>query len=243
MVENGRNELGQPIGFAVPDWQARPRPPKTAMEGNWARVEPLDPDAHGKDLFAAFRADRGGRIWTYMPYGPFDEFEAYDAWLRTSCMDDDPFFHAIVDRQTGAALGVASFLRINPKVGVIEVGHICMSPALQRTPIATDALFLMMTRVFDELGYRRYEWKCDALNAGSRSAAARLGFSFEGVFRQATLYKGRNRDTAWFAIVDRQWSALRTAYEQWLDASNFDANGMQKTRLSELTSAALSQAR
>ena len=153
--------------------------------------------------------------------------------MADTCLGEDPLFHAIVEAASGRALGVASYLRIEPEVGVIEVGHINYAPALQRTAAATEAMYLMMAPVFEELGNRRYEWKCDALYAASRRAAERLGFAFEGVFRQATLYKGRNRDSAWYAITDRDWPALKAAFEAWLDPANFDAAGMQKARLSE----------
>jgi RimJ/RimL family protein N-acetyltransferase len=223
------NHLGQPIGFAVPDWQARPRPPRTAMEGRFCRLEPLDPDRHAASLFEANRDDKEGRNWTYLAYGPFERFEDYRAWMEQTCRADDPFFHAVI--VDGRAVGVASYLRIEPAVGVIEVGHINYSPRLQRTPAATEAMYLMMRRVFDELGYRRYEWKCDALNAPSRAAAQRLGFQFEGIFRQATLYKQRNRDSAWFSILDREWPALKSAFERWLAPENFDAAGRQRHQL------------
>jgi RimJ/RimL family protein N-acetyltransferase len=171
-------------------------------------------------------------MWTYLAYGPFADHGAYNAWLAGAAESDDPLFHAIVDGRSGRALGVASFLRIEPAVGVIEVGHIAYAPALQRTPAATEAMYLMMRRVFDELGYRRYEWKCDALNEPSRRAALRLGFTFEGIFRQATLYKGRNRDTAWYSVVDKEWPERKAAFEAWLEPGNFDAEGRQRTRLS-----------
>ena len=227
------NHLGQPIGFAVPDWMPARRPPRTAMQGRWCRVEPLEVARHGAELFAAYAEDREGRIWTYMGYGPFESLPEFEKWMAASCLGDDPLFHAIVEGASGRALGVASYLRVEPKVGAIEVGNINYAPALQRTAAATEAMLLLMVRVFEELGYRRYEWKCDALNAGSRAAAERLGFTFEGVFRQATMYKGRNRDTAWYAITDRDWPALKRAYEAWLDPANFDAEGAQKTRLGE----------
>ncbi len=228
------NHLGQPIGFAVPDWAPAPLPPRTAMAGRWCRVEPLDVARHAGDLFAAYSEDVEGRIWTYMGYGPFASLPEFEAWMAAACLGDDPLFHAIVEAASGRALGVASYLRAQPEVGVIEVGHINYAPPLQRRAAATEAMFLMMARVFEELGYRRYEWKCDALNDASRRAAERLGFVFEGVFRQATMYKGRNRDTAWYAITDRDWPALKRAYEAWLDPANFDAAGRQKARLSEL---------
>ncbi len=229
------NALGQPIGFAVDGWTARPRPPRDAMEGRYCRVEPIDPERHAADLHAANSEDGEGRIWTYMSYGPFETAADYRAWVERDCLGDDPLFHAVVGVESGRAVGVASYLRIEPAVGVIEVGHINYAPPLQRTIASTEAMFLMMRRVFDELGYRRYEWKCDALNARSRSAAARLGFRYEGIFRQATIYKGRNRDTAWFAITDKEWPALKVCYERWLDPANFDGGGSQRESLSSLT--------
>jgi RimJ/RimL family protein N-acetyltransferase len=228
------NHLGQPIGFPLPGWSARPRPPRTPMEGRLCRVEPIDVERHAADLHAANREDKEGRIWTYLAYGPFERLEDYRDWMRQSCLGDDPLFHAVIDRKTGRATGVASYLRIDPAPGVIEVGHINYAPPLQRTAAATEAMFLMMRRVFDELGYRRYEWKCDALNAPSRAAALRLGFQYEGIFRQATIYKARNRDTAWYAIIDRDWPELKARYERWLDSANFDAAGRQRRKLSEV---------
>jgi RimJ/RimL family protein N-acetyltransferase len=228
------NHLGQPIGFPVADWSPRARPPRSPMVGQYCRLEPLDAARHGAELHRANREDRDGRIWTYLPYGPFETLRAFRDWIDAECRGDDPLYHAIVDLRSGTALGVASYLRINPGVGVIEVGHINYAPPLQRTPAASEAMFLMMSRVFDQLGYRRYEWKCDALNAGSRRAAERLGFRFEGVFRQATLYKGRNRDTAWYAITDQDWPAIRSAFQTWLDPANFDPAGQQRRSLREI---------
>ncbi|MBX6321643.1 MAG: GNAT family N-acetyltransferase [Rhodospirillaceae bacterium] len=230
-----RNALGQPVGFPVPGWSPRPRPPRTAMTGRLVRVEPLDPERHAADLHAANAADRDGAMWTHMASGPFAGLADYRAWMARTCLGEDPLFHAVVERASGRALGLAAYLRIDPGNGVIEVGHIVWAPALQRTPAATEAMYLMMARVFDELGYRRCEWKCDALNAPSRAAAERLGFTFEGIFRQAVVYKGRNRDTAWYAVIDRDWPALKAAFQRWLDPSNFDAAGRQRTRLSDLT--------
>lgn len=223
--------MNQPVGYTVKDWTPRPRPPRTSMEGRFCRLEPIDPDRHAEDLYAANNQDTEGLLWTYMGYGPFADLSDYRRWMMRDCLGDDPLFHAVIDVATGRAMGVASYLRIEPAVGVIEVGHINYAPPLQRTPAATEAMYLMMRRVFDELGYRRYEWKCDALNARSWSAAARLGFRFEGVFRQATIYKGRNRDTAWFAITDGDWLALKARFERWLDASNFDEHGGQRESL------------
>ncbi len=226
------NELGQPIGEAVKNWQPVSRPSRTAMEGRYCRIEPIDPDRHGSDLFLAFRADKEGRNWTYLPYEPFETEAALRDWMAKTCLGDDPLFHAIIDSNSDKAVGVASYLRIQPTFGTIETGHIHYSPLLQRTPAGTEAMFLMMRRVFSELGYRRYEWKCNALNAPSRRAAERLGFSFEGVFRQALIVKGRNRDTAWYSILDKEWPALEQALSGWLDPSNFDEHGQQKASLS-----------
>jgi RimJ/RimL family protein N-acetyltransferase len=228
------NELDQPIGFPLPGWRAPARPPREPMVGRWCRIEPLDPERHAGDLFAANAQDADGRGWTYLPYGPFADLDAYRAWMQATCLGDDPLFHAIVDLASGKPVGVASYLRVEPKSGAIEVGHLRYSPLLQRSPASTEAMWLLMKRVF-ELGYRRYEWKCDALNAPSRAAALRLGFTFEGVFRQATVYKGRNRDTAWFSIVDQEWPRLDAAFRRWLDPANFDADGRQRLRLKDLT--------
>lgn len=221
---------GRPVGFAVEGWSPRQRPPRTPMTGRWCRVEPIDVDRHAADLFEAQSLDREGRNWTYLFTPQPSDLASYRAWLATF-NGDDPMMHAIIDARTGKAVGVAAFLRIDPAHGVIEVGHINYSPRLQRTPAATEAMYLMMKRAFDELGYRRYEWKCDALNAPSRSAALRLGFHFEGVFRQALVYKGRNRDTAWFSITDREWPARRAEMERWLHPGNFESDGKQRTPL------------
>lgn len=229
-----RNHLGQPIGCPLPGWTPPPRPERVALAGRYCRLEPIDPERHAAALFAANAADMDGRSWTYMPYGPFDSLAGYRAWMEHKCLGEDPFFFTIVDRIDDQPAGVASYLRIAPASGSIEVGHLLFSPRLQRRPAATEAMVLMMRWAF-EAGYRRYEWKCDALNAASRAAAQRLGLSFEGIFRQATVYKGRSRDTAWYAAIDAQWPALRQAFESWLDPANFDAQGQQRIRLSELT--------
>jgi len=230
--------MTQPVGFPVPGWKAPPRPPRTALAGRYCRVEPIDPARHADDLFRANALDTTARNWTYMNYGPFPSLDAYRDWMQAYCLGDDPLFHAIVDSASGRAVGVASYMRIDPRNGSIEVGHINYSPLLQRKPAATETMYLMMKRAF-ELGYRRYEWKCDALNAPSRAAAQRLGFSFEGVFRQATVYKGRSRDTAWYATIDSEWPELERAFLRWLDPANFDPQGNQRLRLSDLTAPTL----
>lgn len=189
---------------------------------------------HAEELYDATAADGEGRIWTYLSYGPFASPADLRAWAESAAAREDPLFFAIVDETDGRAAGMASYLRIAPAVGSIEVGNICYPPRLQRTTAATEAMVLMMRNAL-ELGYRRYEWKCDALNANSIAAAERLGFSFEGVFRQATIFRGRNRDTAWFSIVDEDWEVLKTQYERWLDPDNFKATGEQRKSLSSLT--------
>jgi len=202
------------------------------MVGRWCRVEPVDIERHAAELHEANLDDPEGRNWTYLSSDPFRELDEYRAWLERMSATDDPFFHAIVDARTNKAIGVAAYLRIDQASGAIEVGHINYSPRLQRTIAATEAMYLMMRRVFDELGYRRYEWKCDALNAPSRAAAARLGFTYEGIFRQHIVYKGRNRDSAWFSMLDSEWPSRRAAFERWLDPENFDEEGRQRRRLS-----------
>jgi len=227
------NAFGQPVGPVVPGWSPRPRPPAATLEGRWCRLEPLAVDRHAEALFRANAADRDGRMWTYLPYGPFADQEAYRAWAGGVTGRDDPMFFAIVT--TAGAVGVAALQRVDPAAGTIEVAHVAYSPGLQATTAATEAQFLLMGLVFDRLGYRRYEWKCDALNAPSRRAAARLGFTYEGTFRQAVVVKGRNRDTAWFSIVDGEWPRLRAAFELWLAPGNIDAAGRQRLSLSSLT--------
>lgn len=227
------NSLGQPIGAPLAMEFPRPRPPRTAMQGRYCSVSPTDIAAHSKALFEAFSADKSGGNWTYLSYGPYADHAEFEDWMKTTCAGQDPLFHTILD-PNGRPLGLAAYLRIEPAMGVIEVGHIHLSNALKRTAAATEAMYLMMARAFDELGYRRYEWKCDALNAPSRSAAARLGFSYESCFRQATHYKGRNRDTAWFSVIDPEWPALREMYQRWLSPTNFSADGRQIASLQSM---------
>lgn len=225
-----------PTGFPLPDWQPPPRPPHRALSGQWCRIEPLSP-AHAAEIHSAAAADAEGHSWTYLPYGPFRTAADYEAWVADRARSTDPLFFAIIDLQSGRAVGVASYLRIDPANGVIEVGHLYFTPALQSTRAATEAMYLMMQNIF-ELGYRRYEWKCDALNAPSRRAALRLGFQFEGIFRQAVVVKGRNRDTAWYSIIDAEWPPMKQAFERWFSPANFDAGGRQTRPLSEFVSTA-----
>ena len=209
------------------------------MTGRYCRLEPAG-ERFAAELHAAAALDVDGRTWTYLPYEPPQSEDHYRRWLVTTCLGDDPLFFVAVDAVSGRAVGQASYLNIKPAQGSIEVGHVYFSPLMQRTRVATEAMYLMMRRVF-ELGYRRYEWKCDALNAPSRAAAERFGFSYEGLFRQATVVKGRNRDTAWYSVIDKEWPALRAAYERWLEPGNFDGQGRQRVSLSDLTRPLLAQ--
>ena len=227
------NDLGQEIGFPIAGWQACEHPRGAQMQGKLCRLEPLNIDRHGADLFNAFRQDRDHRNWTYLPYGPFATEQELRQWMTSSCLGEDPCFFAVIDATSKRAVGMASYLRIEPRVGVIEVGHIHFSPLMQGRPISTEAMYLMMRQVFEVWGYRRYEWKCDALNKPSCKAAQRLGFIFEGIFRQATMYKQRNRDTAWYSIIDSEWQTVKSVFETWLANENFDDQGMQRSSLSE----------
>jgi len=221
----------QPVGPALPNWTARPYPDPIALDGRFIRLQKLDPARHADELFAAHESDPEGRNWTYLFSDKPRTREAFREWVAKSASTEDPLFYAVVDKHSGQAVGVESLMRIDRANGVIEVGHINFSPKLQRTPGATEAVFLLMKRAFDDLRYRRFEWKCDSLNAPSRRAALRLGFQFEGIFRQHMIYKGRTRDTAWFAIVDGDWPAIKAAFEAWLQPGNFDAQGQQRCTL------------
>jgi RimJ/RimL family protein N-acetyltransferase len=231
------NEFAQPIGEAADDWQPAVAPVRSPMEGVYCRLEPAVTARHAAALWEAQSLDRDGRNWTYLPYGPFEDCEAYVEWMDETCCGLDPLFFAIAPREAGGALGLASYLNVVPSMGTIEIGHLYFSPALQRTRAATEAIYLMVRNAFD-LGFRRLEWKCDSLNGPSRAAAERFGFIYEGTFRQHYVVKGRNRDSSWLSILDREWPSLRAAFEQWLDPANFDAAGRQRTSLSELTGAA-----
>jgi RimJ/RimL family protein N-acetyltransferase len=231
------NHLGQPIGFPVDGWTPRRRPPTTPIRGQFCRVEPLDAQRHAVELYDAYSADCEGRMWTYLPWGPYSDFTEFLAATQTGLKREHFITFAVIDAGSQKAVGIASYLNINLAAGSIEVGGITYSPALQRRPAGTEAMFLMMRRAFDELGYRRYEWKCNALNAPSRAAAKRYGFRFEGVFRQADVVKSHNRDTAWFSITDSEWPLIKVAFERWLDPANFAADGKQRESLSALTRA------
>jgi RimJ/RimL family protein N-acetyltransferase len=210
------------------------RPGPVVLTGRYGRVEKLDPARHGASLWESVSVTPA--MWDYMPYGPFEDVSAFQAWLRERATLDDPYVYAVV-APDGRAIGIAALMAIRPDMGVIEVGHIAYAPALQRTPLGTEAQYLLARYAFDTLGYRRYEWKCNALNAASRRAAERYGFTFEGMFRQHMIVKGKNRDTAWFSIIDSEWPDRRAAFERWLAPANFDADGRQKASLASFMAA------
>lgn len=215
-------------------WTPRPRPTRAPMEGRLVRLEPLDPARHGDALFEASAAPGAEDRFRWLPETPPENRAAFQPWLDRASASEDPLFFAVIDRASGRAVGRQTLMRIDPANGVIEIGNICWGPAMARTPLATEAFFLFARHVFDDLGYRRYEWKCNDRNEPSKRAAGRFGFAFEGVFRQHMIVKGANRDTSWFSIIDKEWPVLRTAFEAWLDPANFDGSGQQKRRLEEI---------
>ncbi|WP_103122620.1 GNAT family N-acetyltransferase [Methylopila sp. Yamaguchi] len=224
----------QPVGPAVSYAEPATRPAATTLEGRFVRLTPPNPGEDAADLFPVVSGPENAALWTYLFNGPFASEEALSAEFAKTAGLVDPVFFAIRDAATGRALGRASYMRIEPNHRVIEVGSILFSPLLQRTPAATEAMYLMARHVFEDLGYRRYEWKCDALNAPSRAAAVRFGFRFEGVFRKHMIVKSRSRDTAWFAMTDDEWPRVKAAFERWLEPANFDAEGRQTRRLEEI---------
>ena len=226
------------LGDVVVNWKSPNVPKFQYLTGQYTRLVHLSAADHAAHLFRAY-SDHD-HIWDYLPYGPFNSSAQYFRFISELAKQSDPYFLAVQNIQTGEYSGVQSYLRIDPNAGSIELGHICLSPSIQRTPISTEAFFLMMKWAFEN-GYRRFEWKCDALNLPSRRAAQRLGLSYEGIFRQATVVKGRNRDTAWFAAIDSEWPALKEAFSAWLSPSNFNAAGHQKESLRNLTRLVLAQ--
>jgi RimJ/RimL family protein N-acetyltransferase len=222
----------RPVGPVVDPLPPGTKPDLRPLPGRWIRLDPLSVARHAEKLFASFDGkDPNGDVWTWLGYGPFADLDSFAKWLTAREADRDPWFYAFVKRDSGEVLGMGAFMRADPTHGVIEIGHIWMSPALQRTREATEAIYLMIRHAFDDLGVRRLEWKCDALNQPSRDAAARFGFTFEGIFRQHYIIKGRNRDTAWFSIIDTEWPATRKRFEAYLREDNFDAEGKQKAPL------------
>lgn len=233
-MEDRNNEFGQPIGASVPGWSARPRPQRAVIPGRYCRLEPVSVDRHADGLFDAYGEAPDGRDWTYLFTERPPTSAAFREYLAGLVASEDPLHYAIIDERTAKPVGTAALMRIEPAHGVIEVGCITFSPRLKKTRAATESMYLLMQMVFDRLGYRRYEWKCDSLNAASRSAALRYGFTFEGIFRRAIVYKGRSRDTAWYSIVAEEWPRIRAAFEMWLSPENFDDAGRQRRRLAIL---------
>lgn len=227
------DHLGLPVGLPLPGWTPPPYPERSIQCGQYCQLEPLTA-AHAPGLFEANSRDARGTMWTYMPYGPFESFDAYCMWLEARAASVDPSCYAIIDRDTSQPVGVTSYMRIDRQNGTIELGGLAYSPLLQNTRASTEATFLMADRVF-ALGYRRLEWKCDSLNVASRRAARRFGMSLEGVFRHASVMKQRNRDTAWYSVTDDEWPALRACFVAWLRPENFDRFGVQRSRLSDAT--------
>ncbi|GAA1324075.1 GNAT family protein [Leucobacter albus] len=225
------NEYGQPIGEAVALQLPAPRPERVTLTGGYCQLEPLDAAVHAPALFAAYGAAGDGRDWTYLSVGPFATEAEYAGWAATASQQQDPLHFAVVERASGRPLGTLALLRQQPEHAVIEVGFVVFSPEMQRTVMSTEAHFLLMRYAFETLGYRRYEWKCDSLNQPSRRAAERLGFAYEGTFRNAVVYKGRSRDTSWFSIVAAEWPDMRRGFERWLTRDNFDADGGQLSPL------------
>ena len=227
-----KKAVARPVGPIVDPLPVGNKPDMRPIHGRWMWLEPVSAAKHAEDLYDSFaKSDPHGHVWTYLGYGPWDSHEQFEAWVKEREASRDPWFYAFIDRATGKAVGMGSFMRCDAPNGVIEIGHIWMSPGLQKTREATEAIYLMIRHCFDDLGVRRLEWKCDALNAPSRKAAERFGFEFEGIFRQHLIVKGRNRDTAWFAMLDRDWHRIREAFEAWLSPENFDEKGQQKAKL------------
>lgn len=226
------NEFGQPLDNLVENWTSRARP-ADALTGRYCRLEKLNIERHASELFASLSHNNPGDSWTYLPYGPFTTLNDFQDWLAKITTDPDICLYAIINNNS-KPVGAAAFMRINPDHGVIEIGHVHFSRLLKQTALATEAIYLMIRHVFDDLGYRRCEWKCHSLNAASIAAAKRFGFTFEGIFRHYGVFKNRNRDTAWFSIIDPEWPALRTRFQTWLEPNNFDISGKQIRKLSEI---------
>jgi RimJ/RimL family protein N-acetyltransferase len=225
------------VSADLANWTPRPRPTAAVLEGHWCRLELFDPARHGDSLYEASMAPGAAQRFRYLFEPPHPDRADFDAWAERAAARDDPRVYAVIDPLSGRAEGRQALMRITPEHGVIEIGSILWGPRVARTRVATEALYLFARYSLDELGYRRFEWKCDADNAPSRRAALRFGFTFEGIFRQHMVVKGHNRDTAWFAIVDRGWPRLKAGYERWLAPENFDAKGQQRQTLEDMIAA------
>ena len=230
--------MTEPSRTDLSSWTPRPRPTAASLGGRWCRLEKLDPARHGDSLFAASTAGGAEDRFRYLFEPPPADRAEFDTWATRAAAGTDPLFYAVIDAASGRTEGRQALMRITPEHGVIEIGSILWGPRIARTRIATEALYLFAKYSFDDLGYRRFEWKCDAQNSPSRKAALRFGFSFEGIFRQHMVVKGKNRDTAWFAIGDADWPKIRSGMERWLDPGNFDADGTQRKTLQEMITSA-----
>jgi RimJ/RimL family protein N-acetyltransferase len=234
LPHNGGMSDSPPLGEPLPSWKPARMPDRITLEGRLVNLVPVDPEVHAEALYVCSHDPADPELWTYLFVGPFPNVSDFRGYLETVATSPTDIFFTIVDRATGRPAGIASYLRIEPQHGVIEIGHIWFGVALQRTPGSTEAMYLLARHAFDDLGHRRLEWKCDALNRRSCRAAERLGFTFEGVFRQHMVNKGRNRDTAWYGMLDGDWPSRRHAFEAWLAPANFDAKGIQVRSLAEI---------
>jgi RimJ/RimL family protein N-acetyltransferase len=227
-----KNEFNQTVGFFVDNWSLLESPSKTTLlPGRYCSLAPLDINKHAVPLFDVLSLDNQGESWTYLPYGPFHNREDFKIWLQQTQSEKDTLLYVILDNKMRSPIGIAGYLRITPEHGTIEIGHVHFSKLLQKTPAATEAMYLMMQYALEELHYRRCEWKCNTLNQASHNAALRLGFTFEGIFRQTHVLKNRNRDTAWFSIIDSEWPEVKEKLSAWLHPNNFDTHGNQRVRL------------
>ena len=226
-----KNQYGQMVGDDLPGWTPRLFPQKITLNGSYCRLEPVSIEKHAQDLYEAHNLPDDGKLWTFLQHHQPAGQAEFLSYMRELSASNDPLHFAVIDRKSNKALGSLALMRIDAASGVVEIGHVNYSLSLQKTIPATEAIYLLLRYIYEDLGYRRCEWKCDNFNEASKKTALRFGFSFEGVFRQAVITKGRNRDTAWFASIDQDWPALKRGFESWLDASNFDAKGQQKRKL------------
>lgn len=229
-----KNEFGQVLGQFIENWKPCQRPSHAPIQGNYCILEPLEINQYAGKLFEVLNINNRGESWTYLPYGPFNSLNQFKDCLEKIQSDCDTLLYVISDNKTKEIVGMVGYMRMNPTHGVIEIGHVHFSALIKQTTLATETIYLLLKRVFDQYGYRRCEWKCNHLNEPSRKAAKRFGFTFEGIFRQNFVYKNRNRDTAWFSMLDNEWPALKHRFETWLNPSNFSADGQQILKLSDI---------
>lgn len=229
-----KNQFGQILGNLIENWIPCQKPTPAIIQGKYCLLEPIEIDKHAVKLFDVLAIDNQGESWTYLPYGPFDTFNEFKNWLIKTMSDNNVLLYAVLNKKTYGPIGISGYLRMDPEHGVIEIGHLHFSKLLKQTSLATEVIYLMLQHAFDKYGYRRCEWKCNDLNGPSRQAAKRFGFTFEGIFRQNYIFKNRNRNTAWFSIIDNEWPLLKIKFEKWLDPNNFDISGQQILKLAEI---------